>query len=321
MSIDSPNPEIDLGQVFKKTKDTYNSFLDSFLDLILFLKRNIIILLIIVVIGGVIGYLIDKNSTTYNNKIIVTPNFGSGDYLYSKIDLLNSKITERDTVFLNSIGVKNIKNLGKIEIKPILDVYKFIENRPGNFELIRLMSENEDIEKIIKNDITSKNYPFHSINFNTSDTTSYKQTVQPILSFLNDSEYFEIIRKQSLQNINQKIIANDSIIAQINALVNEFTSTTTNQKSDKLVYYNENNQLNDLIKNKENLIVEQGNNKLSLINSDKIIKEISSVLNSRDYKGLNNKMKIIIPFIFLVLFFLWFNFRKFYKKQLMKRNL
>ena len=158
------------------------------------------------------------------------------------------------------------------------------------------MSENGDIEKIIKNDITSKNYPFHSINLKTSDTINYKSTIVPILKFLNDSPYFDALRKQSFQNINEKMAANDSLISQINVLLNTFSSTSSNnQKSDKLVYYNENSQLNDIIKTKENLIVEQGINKINLINSDKIIKEISSVLNIKNFEGTNNKMKYIDP--------------------------
>ena len=183
------------------------------------------------------------------------------------------------------------------------------------------MSENGDIEKIIKNDITSKNYPFHSINLKTSDTINYKSTIVPILKFLNDSPYFDALRKQSFQNINEKMAANDSLISQINVLLNTFSSTSSNnQKSDKLVYYNENSQLNDIIKTKENLIVEQGINKINLINSDKIIKEISSVLNIKNFEGTNNKMKYIVPFILLLAFVLMFEIRKFYRKQMAKRS-
>jgi hypothetical protein len=46
---------------------------------------------------------------------------------------------------------------------------------------------------------------------------------------------------------------------QIDAVLNGFSSSVNrNQQSDKLVYYNENTQLNDVIKTKEALIYRQG---------------------------------------------------------------
>jgi hypothetical protein len=47
-----------------------------------------------------------KPKKVYDHELIVQPNFGSTDYLYSKVELLASKINERDTVFLKSIGIK-----------------------------------------------------------------------------------------------------------------------------------------------------------------------------------------------------------------------
>jgi hypothetical protein len=321
MSTNSQDQEIDLGQVFKKIKDFFHSILDLIFDFILFIKKNIIILIVLFVLGAGLGFYLDKNTKVYSHTIIVTPNFGSADYLYAKIDLLNAKHKEKDTLFLNSIGIKEIENFGKIEIEPIIDVYKFITNKPENFDLIKLMAEDGDLQKIIENDITSKNYPFHSIKFNTKGITSYKKTVEPILTFLNTSDYFEAIKKQNLQNLQEKMIANDSTIAQINSLLNEFASTSSNnQKNDKLVYYNENNQLNDIIKTKEALVEEQGNNRISLINSDKTIKEISSTINIKNTDGFKNKMKIVIPFILLILFFIVDVLRRFYKNQIAKRN-
>lgn len=322
MSTNSQEQEIDLGQVFQKVKDFFNTVLDSIFDFLLYIKRNIIVLFLLMVVGAAIGYFLDKNTKKYDHNIIVTPNFGSTDYLYAKIELLNAKNKENDTLFLNAIGVKNSDNLGEIEIEPIIDVYKFIANKPENFDLIKLMAEDGDLQKIIENDITSKNYPFHSINFSTKGITSYKNTVEPILTFLNTSDYFEAIKTQNLQNLKEKMIANDSTIAQINTLLNEFSNTSSsNQKSDKLVYYNENNQLNEIIKTKENLVTEQGNNRINLINADKIIKEISTTINIKNTKGLNTKFKIVIPFLFLMLFFLLSILKRFYQMQTKKRSI
>jgi hypothetical protein len=55
----------------------------------------------------------------------------------------------------NSVGLKHPEILKGIKIKPIIDVYKFIENQTENFELIKL-AEAGDINKILEDNLTSK---------------------------------------------------------------------------------------------------------------------------------------------------------------------
>ena len=322
MSTNPQDQEIDLSQVFKKFGAIFQSFIDVIFDFILFVKKNFIPLAILFIVGAGLGYYLDKKNSVYDHQIIVAPNFGSTDYLYSKISLLDSRNREDDSVFLKKIGVKEIDKLGKIEIEPIIDVYKFIENKNANFDLIKLMAEDGDLDKIIKSEITSKNYPFHVIKFKTKDKTITDNTVAPILNFLNDSEYYSTIQKQHVENLKIKMNANDSIILQINNLLNDFSKTTnSNQKSDKLVYYNENNNLNEIIKTKDLLVSEQGNHRMSLINSDKIIKEIAIATNIKNKEGLNGKLKLFLPIVFIFLFTCVVYFLRFYRRQIKRRNL
>ena len=60
------------------------------------------------------------------------------------------------TEWLKKLGIKNTKKFGKIEIKPIVDVYKFIENNQENFDLIKLLTEDGNIDKVVENKLTSK---------------------------------------------------------------------------------------------------------------------------------------------------------------------
>ena len=87
------------------------------------------------------------------------------------------------------------------------------------------------------------------------------------------------------------------------------------QKSDKLVYYNENTQLNDVIKTKDGLINENGYLKNQLIVLDKIIKENSRVTNIKNTKGIGNKLKLVLPILFIGFFLFYRFFKKFYKSQ------
>jgi hypothetical protein len=273
------------------------------------------------IIGVGAGYFLDKTTKVYNHEIIVSPNFKSVDYLYAKINLLESKRKEKDTVFISDLGVKNVKELGKIEIEPIIDVYKFITSKQENFDLIRLMAEDGSIEKIIKDEVTSKNYPFHLIKFSSSKPIIETEIIIPMIDYLNENYYYNKIKEQYLENTTLKISQNDSTISQINSLLNDFSRVSSgNQKSSSLIYYNENNNLNDILKTKDDLIKEQGDLKISILNNNKVIKEVSFITNIIDTKGANGKMKLVLPVVLLSLFLLLYSVIVFYRKQLEKRK-
>lgn len=316
------NQEIDLSQISKKMGNFLESTSTSIFRKFLFIKRNIIWIGILSVLGVGLGIYLDKTYKVYDNEIIVQPNFGSTDYLYAKIELINSKISDGDTIFLKEvIGLKEPKKFIKVSITPITDVYKFIDNKTQNFELIKLLAEDGDIKKIVNESLTSKNYPYHLLSFTTSNVTTDEQTSQPLLNYLNNSDYYKAIQKEYLNNIKIKMVQNDTIISQINGVLNSFSGTVNStQKSDKLVYYNENTQLDAIIKTKDVLVYEQGTHRLELVNLDKIVKDNSSTLNIRNVKNVNGKMKLALPVLFIFIFILFSFFKSYYRKQMAKLN-
>lgn len=309
--------EIDLAQIFKKTANLFQGINASLFNFIQFFIKNWIITALLIILGFGIGTYLDKKTKSYDQQIIVTPNFGSTDYLYSKIDLIESKIKSGDTVFLKEIiGLKSPKLIHKIKIKPIYDVYKFIENKPDNFGLIKLMAEDGDLKKIIEDDLTSKNYTYHTISFTTDKLITDSETVQPLLKFLNETEHYSQIQKEVINNVKVKIIQNDSIIAQINGFLNGFSNSINNsQRNDKLVYYNENTQLNDVIKTKEALLTEQGFKRIDLVGLNKVIKDNSILINIEKISLLNGGLKFVLPMVFIFIFLIFISFKRFYNKQ------
>lgn len=316
------NQEIDLSQISKKIGSFFENISTQIFKVFLFFKRNIIWTGILFILGAVLGYYMDKTTKLYDNQMIVCPNFGSTDYLYAKIDLINSKIEEGDTIFLKEkVGIKEPKKFRSITVKPILDIYKFIEDKERNFEVLKLMSEDGDIKKIINENLTSKNYPYHLITYRTLNQTTDEKTLQPLLKFLNDSDYYTIIQQQFVENVKIKMVENDSIISQINNILNTFSTTSNSQqKSDKLVYYNENSQLADVLKTKNELVYEQGMRRLDLINLSKIIKENSITLNIRNKEKTTGKMKFILPILLVSLFVFVSLLLAYYKHQMAKLN-
>ena len=313
---DPEDQEIDLMLFFKKIGGFFQWLNTLLFKSVRFFVKNVIIILILLMIGFGIGFYLDKNQQTYNHQIIVAPNFKSTDYLYSKIDLLASKINEKDTLFWKSIGVKNPTALSKITIEPIVDVYKFVNSNEHNIELLELMAQNGDLKSIVKESTTSKNYNFHTIILSTNRVITKKEFVEPILNYLNTNSYFGEVQKISTSNIEQKIKAKEEIIVQIDQVLTQFSNKIgNNQTSKNLIYYNENTQLNSIIKTKDSLVNALASLKIDLFNSSKIINDNAIILNSINNKSINGKLKFILPLAFLLLFIFLNFFMSFYRKQ------
>ena len=324
-SNQSDNQEIDLGLLIQKVNGFFGNISLSIFKGILFLKRNILILISLFVIGGVLGYFLDKTNNNYDSEVIVSPNMGGTDYLYSKIDLLTSKLRERDLAFFKSIGIKNAEKIALIEIEPIIDIYSFVNNNTAiasnaqntqNFELMKLLAESSDIEKVIKDKTTRKNYPHHKIHIVTTSKTSDAETIQPLLKFLNTDKYLNQILAISKENIIIKMKKNEELINQTDSLIKILTiNLSRNQKSSNLVYNNENNQFNSFFELKNSLINEIASQRIALVNSNVVIKDISTVVNVKNTKGINNKFKFILPVLFIFLFIVIAMVNSLYKKQ------
>lgn len=308
--------EIDLSQISNKIKQIIGSFKKSIFKGIQFFILNWKTVAILIILGIVVGMVLDKTQKQYEHQIIVTPNFGSSDYLYAKIDLIEAKIKAGDTLFLkNVVGLKAPKIIKSITIEPVIDVYNFVIDKPEKFELIKLLSENGDINQVIKDNTTSKNYTFQAITLISTKQIKEDEVVKSVLKFLNTSNYYEKIQKEVYNNVRLKMKQNDTIINQIDAVLDNFSKSSSASKGGSLMYYNENTQLNDIIKTKETLIKEQGNLKIEMLTYDQIIKESSIVLNLESQTITNGKKKLLFPVFFVLLYIVIRYIRNFYNHQ------
>jgi hypothetical protein len=326
MSTNSQDQEIDLGQIGTGIKNFFNGIINSIFDFIFFVRKKIVIISCLFVLGIILGFLIDKNSKKYTSEIIVSPNLGGVDYLYAKVDLIKSKLKENDKDFFNSIGISNKDNIIDISINPIIDIYTFVNTNTAiaenaqntqNFELMKLLAENDDINDVIKNEITSKNYPHHKITIVTLNKVKENVIIKPILNYLNSDQYLNKLLSITKENIIIKMKKNEEQILQVDNLISQISKNIAKEKSDSnLIYNNENNELNALFSLKNNLINEISDQKITLENIKIFIKDISVTSNFVNNKGFNNKMKLILPFLFVFIYLGFFSFISLYKKQL-----
>jgi len=322
-SQNNDNQEIDLSDISKKIGGLYDAVLMSIFNMILFFKRKALILGLLFIIGAGLGFFLDSNKN-YNSQIIVAPS-GGVDYLYSKIDLIKSRLSEKDEKFFKSIGIANSDKIQNIKIEPIVDLYNFVNNNTAiasnaqntqNFEVIKLLAESNDINKVIEDELTSKNYPYHSLLISSNGRIESDDIIKPLLKYLNTDDYMNQISKINKENILIKMKKNEEEIVQIDSLISVISKNiSNNNKSNNLIYNNENSEINGMFELKNKLISEIASQKIQLVKIDTFIKDISITPNIINNKGTNGKMKLILPILFISLFVLISLFLAFYKNQ------
>ncbi|RZJ71957.1 hypothetical protein [Flavobacterium sp.] len=310
--------ELDLNALKEKMNNALEGLNTRLFLMLQFFIKNIIVIIVLLVIGVGLGIYLDRTQKTYNHEITVQPNFGSVDYLYGKINLLESKIEKGDTNYLKSVvGLKFPKKLLKVEIKPIVDVYPFANRSEYNFELLKVMSEDGSIKKIIEEPATARNYPTHMIYLHTKDAATDANMIQPLLKYLNDSDFYSKLQVEFQKNLKIKMEANDRMIAQIDGILGQIGSGQGGGQ----VYINQNTQLNDVIDTKDKLVREQGDLRIGEVSYDKIIKDHGLDINIENTEVTNGKMKIILPIFLIGIFVIVRLFMAFYKKQSAKSKL
>ena len=286
------------------TKAINKSIMNSFL----FFKKNVYKLSLLVIAGLFLGGVSDYLFKSYVAEVVVNSNFTSNDFLYSRVNQLNTHFIQNPSL---KLPISNFKRFTRIEVKPVIDVYAFVNNNSSlavnnaqnsqNFEMLKLMSEKGDINNIIKEEVTSKNYYFQRINIYSKEKVEEKD-IKSVIKYLNNDSYFDKVLNLNIKNIKDRIVKNDSTISQINKLIQSYSTSIANGNA-SVMFKNDNSEVNSLITQKNELINKIEQDKLSLISQNKIIKENTIVYNKINDKGIANKLKFLFPLLFIFLFF------------------
>lgn len=319
------NEEINLTHLSKKAKGFFSRLNDSFFDGILFLKRNIIIVALLVIGGAALGVYKDKKEHRYESKIFLIPNFESTDYLYEQVEKINTKLRQGDVAFFNKTNINKTKKIAAFKIEPVVDIYNFIDNphkdedeNNRTFYLFKLISESGDLKTVLESNYTSKNYKSHLLTITTNDMVSYEEDIKPIIDYLNSDPYYKLMKVEYVNNLNIKMAANEKMIAQIDALLDDFSRIST---KNELLNFNDNTELNEVLKLKDRLVRQQGKLRIDRVNYTKIINDSSMTLNMKDFGITTGIKKFLYPVLLLLLFVGLVRFKNYYKSQSNKRKM
>lgn len=262
----------------------------------LFIRKHLIPMCILFIVGVLLGILVNSKFKKYESRVLVSPSKGTVDYLYNQVDVINSRISRNDTNYLKSIGFK--ESITKISIEPVNSIYQFVQENEKNYDLVKLFAEDGDINKVAEDEKTSKNYKIHELIIYTKKPVLLDQNIENLVHYLNQNDHFNKVKDIVNQNNDKRIKSNNLTIDQINAVLAKFDKNITENKSSNLVYFNDNNQLNDIILTKNELIKENEYLELQKINSNNFIKKEAHFLNIES-ESKSKFLLLIIPLILM----------------------
>ncbi|MBT8179604.1 MAG: hypothetical protein HKP60_10845 [Eudoraea sp.] len=304
--------EIDLGQLFALIGKGFNRLFTSLLRVFLYLKKNFIILGTLVVIGAIIGFSL-KFIVGEEQKldVIVTPNLDTKNYLYDVVAEIQSDIKSKDTVFFSSMEMDVAKMEGfKIEISQLkAQGGSGLEDEMKFLELLKDFENSEAISDILRSELQDKTTKDQRLTFYFKDAEIGEAYAQKIIAYINSNEYYTDLLKVYTENAQNRIQRNDSLIAQIDVLINNYTQKMLKEQATtegRLVLENQ-EPLNipSLFSLKNNLIQDTESKKLELERRQEAITVVNFGQAHKVQKPLFQKNVAIIPLTFVGLFFVF----------------
>jgi hypothetical protein len=306
--------EIDLGYLVNKTGVFFKNLVKIFFLILAFFQKYIIITILLLIIGISYGlYKDSKGKKPFKNETIVIPNFESVDYLYGKVDALNSKISIRDTVFLRGVLDANYRKIRKIEIEPIVDIYNFISKSREHIDIFRILFQNQELSEFVEDMATSKYYKYHKLDFTIVGEENSEEIINDILLYLNSNEHFLEYQKVLRENTELEIAENTKMIAQVDSIFKAASSFPYTDKSNQSVYINDNSQLYNLLTAKRELLEDRTSLLMRQKDETDVIKLVSASYNLKpDGFVMSNAIKypIYLILLFSLIFFIKYAYQK-----------
>ncbi len=214
----TPNEEVDLGQLFKVIGNGFRNLFNGignlfklgfhYLILVLvFIKTNLIYLGIATLVGGIIGYVLDINSDSYySSTMVIKTNYGSANILKQHKPYISSLVKNEDSVALAkyfNIKPTEATNLLGFEFEPynkennvLKEFDYYITRRDTNY--LKEFTLSDFKKRLNDNDLRFQKITFYALN----DSILPKLSNGIIHGMKND--YYKNIQQKSIEKLRLK---------------------------------------------------------------------------------------------------------------------
>ncbi|MBT8236293.1 MAG: hypothetical protein KJO04_08875 [Bacteroidia bacterium] len=229
----SPNDELDLGQLSSLFKKAFLGVFKFFLRFFVYVRNNIVWLAVLGIVGAALGFGLNKISTKkLKTEVIVSPNLESKKYLYDAVNELNGKIQAKDTAFFTSLGLGETDfDKLEVQVEPVNSKSeKDLETEIKYLKALQSFQNSPGSSEIIKNLLIDQN-PFEQrITFLYRDPVSGPKVAQKLMDYINSNEYYNRLVKTYNSNDLSRLKKNDSILRQLDAIIESYTAQMGNSK-------------------------------------------------------------------------------------------
>ncbi len=311
MAQQNSSEEIDLGYLIRKSNNFFKSIVRGFFLILDFFRRFLLIIIALIIVGFIYGYFKDSNHIeSYNNEVIVIPNYGSVDYLYDKVEATNLKLASRDTLFLQQLLGEDYKSLLKVKIEPIADIYNFISQSREYIDIFRIITDKQNFPEYVDDITTSKYFKYHRIKFVIKGDKASKEIIEKYLAYLNENAHYQQYQKIFKEAKDFEVQEFYIMIAQIDSLIK--SSSRVNKIASSVEINNTTDQ-HSLIDRKRMLLRDLSRAKMEQEDYTVPIKMVNVDYNLKvkRFVSISNKVfyPLLLVFLFSMVFFLIYLFK------------
>lgn len=312
-SVRKNSDEIELGEVLGKIKSLFKSVLIEIIKVFKFLYKHKFILIGLFIIGYVGGHFLNAiKEKKYVNEVLVKPNYKSTEYLYSKVDAVDDKLSSEDSIYLKSIFGDNYKQVSSLEVEPVLDIYDLVSQSEEHKETFQMLFKEQGDLEFLENPINIRNYPVHKIKVIVKGKENHQQLTDNFLKFVSQNSYYDGQRQLTIDNFYKQLEENELMRQQIDSIVKKSQSMNSPKITTSEISFTSAQNLQELLNFKKRLLDYDNNIMHRMSTDDEVLKVIdaSYQISDKEYNRSYKLLAVVLVLLYCLIFFFRYLSRK-----------
>ena len=225
--------EVDLGSLFIIIGKGFSKFFnfigsifkgifDFLIEILLFIKKNIIKIGLATIFGVVCGFLLQSNSPEkYGSDLLLEPNFKSVMQLYNNIQFYNDLVKQKDTIGLVNtfnLSKEEAASLKKFTVEPIVNDNDIINGYDEFITEVDTATVSSYSFEEFKASFSNYDYKIHKVQVISEKNNVFKKLENKIISSIVENKYFKRLKELTNENLNRTDSVYRENLAQIDSL-------------------------------------------------------------------------------------------------------
>ena len=277
--------EIDLGVVFEKIKSFFKSILIGIIQIFQFSWKHKFALAGLLVIGvGIQLYLKSTTEATFLNQFLVRTNYGSTEYLYSKVNSINLKLEAEDSLYIQDIFGEHYDKVKEIEVVPVIDVYGLVNKSEQNKETFELLLDEYGDISFLSDEMNINEYAIHKIKIYIEGQTDNEMISNRLYEHLASNSYYNELKTATLESYKEQLEQSKTIRTQIDSILKDQKGNTLPKLDNNAINFSGSQDVNELLSRKQGLLINDLSLRNRLSSNDEVLKIIDSSFGVYNYE-------------------------------------